>query len=73
MISRFLRRMPLWQVPIGLLLGLALVYAASLIGLGGRFYLGDTLALTGLALYLAALVVAAYGYLYPALSRLGIF
>ena len=69
MLSRFLRKMPLWQVPIVLFLGLALIYVASLIGLGGRFYVGDILALIGIMLWLVAITVAIYGYLYGVIMR----
>lgn len=65
MLSRFLRRMPLWQVPVVLLLGLGLAYLASRVGLGG--WIGDTLALVGILLCFVAIIVGGYGHLYAAM------
>gem|GEM_PF-6024760 len=63
--------MPLWQTPIVYVLGLALMYIASLVGLGGSFYAGDLLAMIGALTCIAAIFVAGYGYLLPFLLRFG--
>lgn len=71
MFSRFLRqKMPFWQVPIVFLLGLGLMYLASLVGVGGRFYIGDTLLLVGISLFFVASTVATFGYLHFAIMNL---
>lgn len=68
-LSRFLRRIPLWQVPILFGIGVGLIYASYLIGLGGRFYFGDILFLTGFIVYLVATLVLTLGYLHAAFMR----
>lgn len=52
-----------------LLLGLGLIYLASLVGLGGWLYIGDTLALVGILLCFVAIIVGTYGHLYAAMMR----
>lgn len=51
---RFLQRVPFWLVLILFALALGLIYAAYLVEIGGRVYLGDLLLLIGCVVYLVA-------------------
>lgn len=49
--------------------GFALVCTSPLIGLGGRFYAGDTVGLIGLLVLLVMTMVIAFGHALPALRK----
>lgn len=69
MFTNTLRRMPLWQVALAMLAGFALMFLSSLIRFGHPYYIADVLAIMSLVLIVVPAIVAAYGYVLPALLR----
>lgn len=67
----FLRKVPLRLALLLYAASFILIWLASLIGLGGRFYVGDFVLLSALLLNLAMISVVLCGYIYPVFMRFG--
>lgn len=66
------RRVPFWVSPVLFVLALGLIYAAFLVGIGGRFYIGDMLLLTGLIVYVVATYILARHIVAAVMGSLGL-
>ena len=67
----FLRKVPLRLALLLYGASFVLMWLASLIGLGGRFYAGDFVLLLAILLNFSMMGVVLCGYVYPAFMRFG--